>query len=75
MFRIYIPSQYKVDVYRQVSFEPSLSYTCVEVHYRPLHSDIADSNPTTTQPLRPETSTSSQKSTEPIASPPSTPEH
>jgi len=31
MFRVYIPSQYKVDAYRQVKFEPSY-YTSVDIH-------------------------------------------
>ncbi|MHB8545134.1 MAG: DDE-type integrase/transposase/recombinase, partial [Leptospirales bacterium] len=75
MFRIYIPSQHKVDTYRQVKFEPSSSYTSVDVHYPPLPSDIADDPTSTAQPLRPDSPTTPQKSTAPAISPPSPPEN
>jgi hypothetical protein len=75
MFRIYIPSQHKVDTYRQVKFEPSSSYTSVDVHYPPLPSDIADDPTTTNQPLRPDSPTTPEKSTAPAISPPSPPEN
>ena len=74
MFRIYIPTQHKVDVYQQVRFEPLSSYTSVEVHSPPLPFDIADPTPTTPQPLHTDTSTTSQKSTTPTVSPPFPPE-
>jgi len=41
MFRVYIPSQHKVDAYRQVKFEPS-SYTSVDIHTPRPTSNNAD---------------------------------
>jgi len=41
IFRIYIPSQHKVDAYRQVKFEPS-SYTSVDIHTPTPTSNNAD---------------------------------
>jgi len=41
MFRVYIPSQYKVDAYRQVKFEPS-SYTSINIHTPRPTSNNAD---------------------------------
>jgi len=41
MFRVHIPSQYKVDAYRQVKFESS-SYTSVDIHTPRPTSNNAD---------------------------------
>src|SRR5437868_13435637 len=58
MFRIYIPSQRKVDTFRQVKFEPSSPYTSVNIHYPPL-PEQADLPSTPPVPLRPSTLPSS----------------
>src|SRR5437016_2774985 len=54
MFRIYIPSQRKVDTFRQVKFKPSSPYTSVDTHYPPLPEE-ADLLSTPPVPLRPST--------------------
>ena len=54
MFRIYFPHNHKVDIVRQVQFEPS-SYTSGDVHIPPLPSDLADTPPTIMEALLPET--------------------
>jgi len=41
VFRVYIPSQHKVDAYRQVKFEP-FSYTSVDIHTPRPTSNNAD---------------------------------
>jgi len=62
MFRIYIPSQRKVDTFRQVKFEPSSSYTSVDIHNPSLLNE-ADIPLTTLIPLRPNKPTLLPKTT------------
>jgi len=54
MFHIYIPSQCKIDTFRQVKFEPSSSYTSIDI-YTPSLPNKADILLTTPIPLQPDT--------------------
>jgi len=62
MFRIYIPSQRKVDTFVQVKFKPSSSYTSVDIHIPSLPNE-ADNLLTTPIPPRPDTPITLPKTT------------